>query len=278
MANLGPDEGEAESEDWLTTYADAVTLLMSFFILLVSFSKIDIPTFDAVMAGIRDEMGMGKQESTVEEMKVQIQDIVYEMQADQAVQVGQDDRGITLELSSAAFYEAGTAKLREPALPLLARIAQIVRADQYRFFSVDVEGHTDDDPISTPMFPSNWELSAARAAGVVRFFGEQGIELQRLKASGFGETRPKVPNRSKAGEPILENQEVNRRVVVRLSKMSREERGWFLKQVEPDRFVTEDMQSAPPGATDTNEPPPPPKFGPGEAKPEQPAFKPAPGG
>ena len=193
------------------------------------------------------------------------------MQADQAVQVGMDDLGVTLELSSSAFYEPGSATLREVALPVLGRIAQIVRADQYRFFNVDVEGHTDDDPISTATFPSNWELSAARAAGVVRFFGEQGIELQRLKASGFAETRPKVPNRDKNGAPIPDNQEVNRRVVIHLSKMSREEKGWFLKQVEPDRFVTEDMQGAP--GQEGGQAPPPIQFGPGQAdKPEQPAF------
>ena len=276
MAPPSPPQEQEEAEDWLVTYADAVTLLMSFFILLVSFSKIDIPTFDAVMAGIREEMNMGKEESTIEEMKVDIQDVVYEMQADQAVQVGMDDLGVTLELSSSAFYEPGSAKLREVALPVLGRIAQIVRADQYRFFNVDVEGHTDDDPISTPKFPSNWELSAARAAGVVRFFGEQGIELQRLKASGFAETRPKVPNRDKNGAPIPDNQEVNRRVIIHLSKMSREEKGWFLKQVEPDKFVTEDMQAAPgqEGATA----PPPITFGPGAAKTEEQGFSPAPGG
>ena len=240
-----PEVEQEEAEDWLTTYADAVTLLMAFFVLLVSFSKIDIPMFDAVMAGIRDKMSMGEATDSVTEMKQNLEDVVYSMQADQVVSVEQDESGLVLNLSSGAFYEPASAILRKEAIPVLTRIIQVIAAPEYRFFNINVEGHTDDDPIATRMFPSNWELSSARAAGVVRLFVEQGLEMQRMMASGLAESRPKVPNRvRKTGEPIPDNMEINRRVVVRMARMTKAEQGWFLRQVDPENYVTEEDTAA----------------------------------
>ena len=83
-------------------------------------------------------------------------------------------------------------------------------------FSLDVEGHTDDNPIATKEFPSNWELSVARASNVVRYLIDRGMEPQRLKASGYADTQPVVTNRNPKGDPIPENQSINRRVVLRI--------------------------------------------------------------
>jgi chemotaxis protein MotB len=81
---------------------------------------------------------------------------------------------------------------------------------------MDVQGHTDDSPINTPQFPSNWELSAARASAVVRYFAEKGIATERMRATGFADTIPKVPNRDPQGNPIRVNQEENRRITIRV--------------------------------------------------------------
>ncbi|MBT5495044.1 MAG: OmpA family protein [Alphaproteobacteria bacterium] len=81
---------------------------------------------------------------------------------------------------------------------------------------MDVEGHTDDVPIRTARFPSNWELSASRASSVVRYFIEQGIKPSRLKAAGYADTKPKLPNKDIFDEGIPENREKNRRVGLRL--------------------------------------------------------------
>ncbi len=86
----------------------------------------------------------------------------------------------------------------------------------YDLYAVDVEGHTDDAPISTPKFPSNWELSTARATIVVRFLINAGIEPEFLKASGYADVKPKLPNRDLFGEAIPENRKKNRRITLRL--------------------------------------------------------------
>jgi len=224
---------EEESEDWLTTYADAITLLMAFFVMLLNFSKIDIPAYEAAAAGIKNEIGMGKGEGNpIEKVKEDIIDIVNDVQADKVVQVETDDKGITIELASSAFYLPGSAEFRPEALPVLVEIGKLLIAPRYQAYVVEIEGHTDDDPIHTDKYPSNWELSSGRATGVVRAFIERGMDFRRLKAIGYAETRPKFPNRQDDGTPIPENMSDNRRVVINVYPMSLEER----ETVFGDRF------------------------------------------
>ena len=90
-------------------------------------------------------------------------------------------------------------------------------------FNIEVEGHSDDTPIRTKQFPSNWELSAARASRVVRFFIEEKMASFRFQAIGFAETKPKVPNRDAEGKPIKQNQMTNRRIELHVERMSLEE-------------------------------------------------------
>ncbi len=226
-------QDEEESEDWLTTYADAITLLMAFFVMLLNFSKIDIPAFEEAAAGIKNEIGMGpKETSPTATLELEIEDVVYNMQADQVVKVTTDEKGIVIELSSSAFYKPGSADIREAAFPVLEKIGEMLMAPKYRFYNVEVEGHTDDDPIHTDRFPSNWELSAGRATAVVRFYLEKNMDPERLKATGFAETRPKLPNRDENGNPIRENQAVNRRVNIRVFSMDLAEREVLLEKID----------------------------------------------
>lgn len=223
-ANLKAQEPEEPKEDWLVTYADAITLLMAFFVMLLNFSKIDIPAFEEAAAGISDKIGMRSTQTPTELMKIDIEDVVYNMQAEEAISVGTDDKGVVIELASSAFYKPGSAELRPEATPVLRELSQTLLQPRYRNYVVEVEGHTDDDPISTPLYPSNWELSAGRATRVVRFLIQEGMDMRRLKAAGYAETRPKVANRTADGKPIRENQSQNRRVLVRVYPMSLEER------------------------------------------------------
>jgi chemotaxis protein MotB len=206
-----------EPEDWLTTYADAITLLMAFFVMLLSVSKIDVAKYEQVAMGITKEIGGSAIVTTNQLIKLDLQDVIYSMQADQAVNVGTDDRGVVLELASSAFYKPGSADIRDEASPVLEGIGRTLLAPRYNGFLVEVEGHTDDEPISTARFPSNWELSAGRATRVVRFLAEQGMSTERLKATGYADTRPKLPNRDAEGTAIRENQAANRRVIIRLT-------------------------------------------------------------
>jgi chemotaxis protein MotB len=86
-------------------------------------------------------------------------------------------------------------------------------------YMITVEGHTDDMPIGTGQFPSNWELSTARASAVVRYLINNGIPAAKLRAVGYAQVMPKVPNRDVTGRPIPENQAQNRRVVIKLEKI-----------------------------------------------------------
>ncbi len=229
---LPPKEFEEDKEEWLVTYADAITLLMSFFVMLLTFAKYDIPAFEEAAAAIKTNIGKQQATSPIQLLKLDVQDIVYNMQADQVVKVEKDDKGIVIELASSAFYKPGSADVREEALPVLEKISQTLKAPRYQPYVIDIEGHTDDDPISTDKFPSNWELSAGRAARVVRYFAEHGIEPIRMKASGLADTQPKAPNRDAEGQAIKENQAKNRRVTVRVYPMSLDQKTQLMQIVE----------------------------------------------
>lgn len=224
MANLSPPEEAPQCEDWLTTFSDAMTLLMCFFVMLASMSKIDIPSYEKVAAGIKKEIGKKESKSETQVLQETIQNTVYEMMADETVKVETDDRGIVIELQGGAFFKPGSADLRPEAYPVLEKMTQAIAAPRYRLFLIEVEGHTDDDPISTPLYPSNWELAGNRAATVVRYFISHGVDIERVKAASFAETRPKVPNRNPDGTPIPENQKENRRIVIHATPLQWEDR------------------------------------------------------
>jgi len=231
---------EPEDTEWLTTYADAITLLMAFFIMLVSFSKIDIPLFEEVMAGIQQEIGQGEsQETTTSEVKTKIEEVVFGIGMEQVVEVQKDITGVTIEMASAGFFRPATAIIKEEAKPMLREWAQILTKEEYKYFLIESEGHTDDDPIQTEQFPSNWELSAARASAVVRFLQSDGVHAFQLKASGFGDAHPKVPNRDANGDPIKVNQAKNRRVVLRLVPMGNKLKEEFQNLLLEERLVEE---------------------------------------
>jgi chemotaxis protein MotB len=129
---------------------------------------------------------------------------------------------VTLEMNSAPFFPSGSATLSDEGKKILADVLKTITSDQYRDYTVTVEGHTDDNAISTLQFPSNWELSTGRASAVVKYFLAQGVTPSRLRASGYADTYPKVPNRDGAGKPIPDNQAQNRRVIIKLERVDRQ--------------------------------------------------------
>ena len=121
------------------------------------------------------------------------------------------------------FFASGSAALSNSGKAILKGVAANIQSDKYRGYQVTVEGHTDDSPISTLQFPSNWELSTARASAVVHFLLQQGILAPRLRAAGYADTFPLALNRDVDGIAIPENQARNRRVVIKLEKVDRAE-------------------------------------------------------
>ena len=119
--------------------------------------------------------------------------------------VSQNARGVTLDINASMLFLPGEASLQAEAVTTLKDVAQILATEE---MPVEVEGYTDNLPISTLQFPSNWELSSARASSVVRLFITQGIEAERLKAIGHADNAPL------AGNDSAEGRARNRRVTV----------------------------------------------------------------
>jgi chemotaxis protein MotB len=136
----------------------------------------------------------------------------------------QGERITTLQINSAAFFSSGNATITGVGKSILRDVAVTLKSSAFDAYHISIEGHTDDMPIATGQFQSNWELSTARAAAVVRFFLEQGIPPRKVTAAGYADTFPIAPNRNADGTVIPENQARNRRVVIKLEKVDKPER------------------------------------------------------
>ena len=131
-----------------------------------------------------------------------------------AVELIPRDTGVALNLKGAAFFDLASAEIKPDGLPLLRDIASTLAGTPYK---VTVEGHTDNLPIESWLYPSNWELSSARASRVARFLIDQGVPKDRLRVEGLADTQPVSPNEDADGRPLPENQAKNRRVVILVS-------------------------------------------------------------
>ena len=239
-----------ETPKWMATFADLSTLLMTFFVLLLSFASMDVQKFKDMLGSIQTAFGVqfeergdyqpvkrpetetpGKartddpvisqkvvqqqEEVTKREssaMANQIETMVRQSQLDKSVQVTKGPRGVRVRVKGGLFFDAGSASLKTQAGPFLRGVIKILH--QSRFFLI-VEGHTDNVPIKNAYFPSNWELSAARATAVVRFISEKGgVSAKRIAAIGFGPNYPIASNRS------AEGRNRNRRVEFIFTKLS----------------------------------------------------------
>lgn len=212
---------EPEDEGWLITFADMCVLLMCFFVLLFALSSPDMKQFKVVAEALRTKGFYNDAiptEDPYEKIKKQLAMSLGASGFDKFMAASSTVKGIDVELSSGAFFLPGAAKFTPEAIPMLEllskQIEPIAKADVF----IEVEGHTDDSIVNSQQYPSNWELSAARASNVVRYLIAKGFPPAKLKAIGRGATMPKAPNRDAAGTPIPANQDLNRRVVVRLVK------------------------------------------------------------
>jgi len=212
---------DEDTEAWLITYADMVTLLLCFFIIMFAISTPNGELIKKVADALRKEgyfNDAGVINDPYETLKKDISLALGASGYDQFVAISERDDAITMELASSSFFARGSAKFTPEAIPMLQLLAKQLQAVEKKDLIVEVEGHTDDTPIATAQFPSNWELSAARATNVVRYFIAQGFPSYKLRAIGAGDSLPKAPNRDATGNPIPANQEMNRRVVIRLRK------------------------------------------------------------
>ena len=205
---------EKIDEDWMATYGDMVTLLLCFFVMISSVSKVDMAVFEQIQAGMNEGFGNKDVKRPIEMMMVELTDDIQSMSLGDEVALGTDSQGIVIEFGGDMLFDSGSAEIRPKMIPALKRLAATLSSSRFNSFNFSVEGHTSDQPFSNEKYDSNWELSAARAASVVRFLESRGIKRVRMKAIGLYDNVPKYPNRDPNGEPIPQNRMKNRRVVI----------------------------------------------------------------
>lgn len=203
-------------EDWISTYGDTVTLLLCFFVMMLAASTPDMAKYEQIQAGLTESLGKKQGQRPIEDMLSELQDNIQNMDIGNQVSLGSDLQGIVMEFGNDLMFTYGSAAIRTEALPALKSIASTLQADRYRNFIFNIEGHTSNEPFSSPQYASNWELSSARAAAVARFLESRGIPRVRLRAIGLYDIAPKYPNEDPYGEPIPENRVRNRRVVIHI--------------------------------------------------------------
>lgn len=243
-------EHEAEKENnerWLLTYADLITLLMIFFVVLYSMSKVDAQRFAAVAESLNKALGggtpakielstspvgpslfttgtpsskttapgkgtdpnntaytnpdAGTNASNTEKMSLEaIKAKLDKFAADNSIQSTLvstiEERGLVVSIQETLLFESGSADITSRARDILEKISTVLVAAPNQ---IKVEGHTDNLPIRTPQFPSNWELSVIRSTNVVQILQRDGIPPNRLSATGYGEYRPISANDTDAG-------------------------------------------------------------------------------
>ncbi len=207
-----------DDEDWMTTFCDVICLLLCFFVILISVSEPKQSEIEKVRAMFMSAFVETEITSPFTDLMEQVESLIEQNQMETEMSVEETDKGLVLELASSSFYESGSAEFKKSAIPILEELATLLNDFDYEDYLVEAEGHTDDVPIKTRMFPSNWELSAGRATRIVRFFIAKGQEKEKMRAAGFSDVVPKVPNLDEFGNPIPENRELNRRVVLKIER------------------------------------------------------------
>ncbi len=216
MAN--PENHDAGESIWLLSYADLMTLLVGFFALLLSFSKIDVESFEKVRKETTEIFG-GEYQKPFQKLKDELKDNVKLQGLNDKAVFDELEKGLSITFRGSVFFDSGSADLKPEAIELLKKVIPTIKKQNTQF-NVVVEGHTDDNLIKSDKFPSNWELSSNRASAVLRLFEENGFPKTKLRAIGFADTLPVVPNRASSGEISPENQSQNRRIVIKLIRSS----------------------------------------------------------
>ncbi len=237
------DEHADNHERWLVSYADFITLLFAFFIVMYAVSSVNEGKYRVLSSSLVsafkndnssnlapaqatdfspisirqsnqtdsikliDNLSFQKTRKQ-EKMKSMAKNILHALEPlvkDGQVRVTQSSLGITVEINASVLFSPGQAKLADNSSLTLQAVAHVIKGHEHE---IHVEGHTDNLPIQTENFPSNWELSSARASSVIRLFTENGVEAHRLTALGYGENRPIETNETPEGRKR------NRRVTI----------------------------------------------------------------
>lgn len=213
--------GDEGLPPWIATFADMMTLLLCFFVLLLSFAEQSETKYRDALGSIRGAFGVREVRAVTEQMSLfdstsrETKEMAATISHDERLLLGvimriksmlededpkikegigvsADRDGVIFSADSSALFESGSADLSPEAARILDMVINVLK--EYKL-NIVVRGHTDDRPDSTPRYPSNWELSAARAAVALNYIITEGdIGINRAKAVGYAGTRPAVPN------------------------------------------------------------------------------------
>lgn len=215
------------SPAWMVTYGDMMTLLLTFFVLLFTFSSLNMAKFQAVLLSLKDALGLleggtslrlelepttlpgeletewEREQLQLESLKAELESFIQAEELEEQISLVLEERGLVIRFFDSVLFDLGSAELKDEAKVILDKVGTVLKGlPNY----IRAEGHTDDLPISTYRYPSNWELSTARAGAVIRYLVEScSLPPERLSAVGYGEYRPIAPNHP-GGQPL------NRRV------------------------------------------------------------------
>ena len=216
--NSGDDDGGG-SPAWMTTFGDMMTLLLVFFVLLYSFSSMDVKKFKGYMSALQSQLGIlegGKTISenpnidagtlgqdyaqapeNIEKIMKELNNYIEKNNLSDRVDVENKKKGLVVSLTGEILYEEGKAEIQNEGSEVLSKISELLKDVPN---DIMIEGHTDNVPIETAEFPSNWELSTARAVNVIKFLSEEkGFNPARLSAAGYADHRPVADNDTAEG-------------------------------------------------------------------------------
>jgi len=232
------EDDNIEKSGWLATYSDMVTLLLTFFVLMISYASYNESKFWSVIESTRDALGgsgvlpQWKDSYLGSEVPARPLNIQNDKETQNLIEVAQSiknlnrdidykitNKGVAIILPDEfILFNSGSAKIREEALPVLKQISQILSKalkTKLTYNDIQIAGHADNNPIHTSEFADNWELSAARATNVLRLLVDYGLDKNRLSAVGYADGRPVTPNDTKEGKAQ------NRRVEIEIIKVKR---------------------------------------------------------
>lgn len=217
MARKRVKKDDGGGEGFLATYADTVTLLLTFFILLYSMSSVEEEKLkmvsDALTEQLVGELGPGLSNMNVmvndaskpkEELLNVVNLFIEKENLKEKIELRVNEKGVVLQVADSLLFDSGKANVKEESLDILEKISKLISTLDNEIL---IEGHTDNVPVNSEKYETNWELSAARSINVVKYFIEnKGMPPERFVAAGYGEYKPLVPN------DTSENKSKNRRV------------------------------------------------------------------
>jgi chemotaxis protein MotB len=200
---------------WLASLTDLTFILMAFFALMLSMSKPDRQRFDQVASAVQVQNPDAEKLANLTVVAEDLEKAIKQLKLEEDVRVKIELNGLLLEFSERLVFPSGSAQASPSFAATTDKLLRILSRAPDRYV-VNIEGHTDDLPIQSKNFKSNWELSAARGITLLKLLQERGLDEKRMRIQALAHTQPKVPIEGKSGQSLQDARRANRRVVIRL--------------------------------------------------------------